>query len=260
MQKNNFYKYQGAGNDFILIDNRDNHFDRQNNTLVKLMCNRRFGIGADGLMLLNTSCDYDFEMVYFNADGFEGTMCGNGGRCIVRFAHDLGIIGNICKFIAVDGEHSAEVSNVEINLEMIDIHSIDEYENSKFFLNTGSPHAVVFVEDVDKIEIFEEGKKIRFSERFAPGGTNVNFVETTDKGLRIATYERGVEDETLACGTGITAAAIAWMYKNQLSTHTVNVSAKGGKLSVSAEKEGDKYVNIRLKGPAERVFDGFFFY
>ncbi|MFV0346316.1 MAG: diaminopimelate epimerase [Bacteroidales bacterium] len=258
MQNIHFYKYQGAGNDFVLIDNRKGSFDRQNNTLVKAMCDRRFGVGADGLMLLNASDDYDFEMIYFNADGFEGTMCGNGGRCIVRFAHDLGMIGKSCRFIAVDGEHLAEVSDADINLKMIDIHIIDEYDEGKFFLDTGSPHVVIFVDDIDKIKIYEEGRNVRYADRFTPDGTNVNFVQIVGDSLKIATYERGVEDETLACGTGITAAAIAWMYRHDISKQVVNISAKGGNLLVSAEKKDDKYVNVWLKGAAKRVFSGNF--
>lgn len=240
----------------MLIDNREGHFDRNNNILVKKMCDRRFGVGADGLMLLNANTDYDFEMIYYNADGFEGTMCGNGGRCIVRFAHDLGLIRNACRFIAVDGEHLAELSDFDVNLKMIDVHNIDRYESNKFSLNTGSPHAVIFLDNIDDINIFEEGRKIRYSDRFAPDGTNVNFVQVTDKDLKIATYERGVEDETLACGTGITAAALAWMHTNNKSKQTVNINAKGGQLSVSAEKNNSKYVNIWLKGPAKKVFEG----
>lgn len=253
----NFYKYQGAGNDFVIIDDRDNQFDHTNHQLVKFLCDRRFGIGGDGLMLLRSREGYDFEMVYFNADGNEGSMCGNGGRCIVAFAHDLGVIKDSCYFIAVDGPHEANLIKEKewISLKMIPVVSIEK--DKDYFLNTGSPHYVVNVESgLDQFDVVASGKSIRYNDRFKAEGTNVNFVEWNDEKLKIRTYERGVEDETLACGTGVTAAVLAMHDNGIVKNNFCDVKAMGGDLRVTFEKSELGYDNIWLQGPAKFVFKG----
>lgn len=251
-----FYKYQGAGNDFVIIDNRERRFDADNVALVARLCDRRFGIGADGLMLLQDHTNYDFEMRYFNADGREASMCGNGGRCMVAFASRVGIIGDKTTFMAVDGVHEAcVVANNLIDLKMIDVSAIEHGEDY-FFLNTGSPHVVRFVNDLEGFDVVGEGRKIRYNERFKDEGTNVNFAEFKGDLLYVYTYERGVEDETLACGTGITAAALCAGIRSAKERGRINVKAKGGSLSVSFIKKGEDFENIWLKGPADFVFKG----
>ena len=250
-----FYKYQGTGNDFIMIDDRQNHFDQENCKLIALLCDRKFGIGADGLILIRNHPDYDFEMIYFNADGHEGSMCGNGGRAIVRFAHDLGVIGNETKFIAVDGEHLALVSSDAISLKMMNVSNIEEGSDF-FYLNTGSPHYVKFLdEDLTQTDIITGGKAVRYSERFKEAGTNVNFIEkTATDSLYVRTYERGVEDETLSCGTGVTACALASSYLGMNSP--IAIKTLGGNLTVSFDKKNKTFENIYLIGPAKKVFSG----
>jgi diaminopimelate epimerase len=255
-----FFKYQGAGNDFVIIDDRSLDFDRSNNSLVKLLCDRRFGIGSDGLMLLRPSDEYDFEMIYYNADGFEGSMCGNGGRCIVAFAYEQRIIKKVTKFIAVDGEHAASVIQHKgqqwVSLEMIDVDVIEKGQGF-CYLNTGSPHYVQVVESLSNFDVVENGREVRNSDRFQKEGTNVNFIELTgDDSLSIRTYERGVEDETLACGTGVTAAVLT-AYSTGLSTaKEVKVRALGGELKVVFETSGESFTDILLQGPAELVYKG----
>lgn len=250
-----FYKYQGTGNDFVMIDDRQNQFDKNDHKLVALLCDRKFGVGADGLILIRNHADYDFEMIYFNADGHEGSMCGNGGRAIVRFAHDLGVIGDQTKFIAVDGEHEATVTSETISLKMGEVTAVEESDNF-FFMNTGSPHYVEFLnEDLSKTDVFAKGKKVRYNDRFKKEGTNVNFVEKTSaNSLFVRTYERGVEDETLSCGTGVTACALASSYLGLESP--VAIKTLGGNLSISFEKNGKSFANIFLIGPAVKVFKG----
>lgn len=250
-----FYKYQGTGNDFVLIDNRTNIFDRERRDIVAQICHRRFGIGADGFILLQNKEGYDFEMVYYNADGNESTMCGNGGRCIVQFAYDLGVIGAETRFLAVDGPHDAQVKDGLVHLHMIDVQAVNNLNEDTFFLNTGSPHYVQRVLEIEKYPIFEQGKAIRYSDAFKPGGTNVNFMEMQDETLFVRTYERGVEDETYSCGTGVTAAAIA---ASKLGASVpVHVKTLGGNLQVSFTHSGENtYSNIYLIGPAKRVFEG----
>ncbi len=207
-----FLKYQGTGNDFVMIDDRSRSFPADNQALIEQLCHRRFGIGADGLILLQNDDGYDFRMVYFNADGAEGSMCGNGGRCIVRFAHDLGLFTDRTRFRAVDGEHLAEVRGDEIFLKMSDVSGIED-RGGVSFLHTGSPHVVQFVtdlDDADVVNVVADGRTLRYDSRFAPGGTNVNYVQVVDGNtLYVRTYERGVEDETFSCGTGVTAVALA---------------------------------------------------
>jgi diaminopimelate epimerase len=251
-----FYKYQGTGNDFIILDNRN----EQHNLLasqVKHLCDRRFGIGADGLMLLNAKAGFDFEMKYYNADGGESTMCGNGGRCLVKFASHLGINKSSYRFWAVDGEHEAEIESAGIvRLKMQDVQKIEEYHGDSV-LNTGSPHYVKMVSIVENHDVFNEGRAIRNSNHFAKEGVNVNFVQQKDDDeIIVRTYERGVEDETYSCGTGVTAAALV-CYHNEIGFNDVIVHTRGGKLSVEFDKHGTReFNNIWLCGPAEKVFEG----
>lgn len=256
--KMTFSKYQGAGNDFILIDNRDNTFDRSNEQWVQKLCDRRFGIGADGLMLLQNKPNYDFEMIYYNADGREGSMCGNGGRCIVAFARDLGIITDKTVFLAVDGIHHASLSSDLVNLQMIDVHNF-ERDGEAYILQTGSPHYVEFVEKLKEKNVFQDGSDIRNNAVYAKEGINVNFIEAEEGGYFLRTFERGVEDETYACGTGATAAAMAIALHKDLSGDVaIPIRVLGGQLYISFHKIGHHFTHVFLKGPAEFVFKGIF--
>lgn len=251
-----FTKYQGTGNDFVLIDNRDLSFPKQNTQLIAFLCNRRFGIGGDGLILIENDIDFDFKMVYYNSDGNESTMCGNGGRCLVAFAKQLNMINNSCSFIAIDGLHHAEINAEIVSLQMIDVNEITVNENF-MFLNTGSPHHVQMVSDLNNFDLFNEGKQIRYSNLYAPGGTNVNFVEKVSNDcFKVRTYERGVEDETYSCGTGATAVAIAMFETNQTTANKIQIEVPGGKLTVSFTKNNDVFKNVILAGPATKVFEG----
>lgn len=254
--KIHFDKYQGTGNDFIMIDNRDLLFPKTNISLIKEFCDRRFGIGADGLILLENSEEVDFNMVYFNADGNEGTMCGNGGRCIVAFANKLGIINKNTTFNAIDGLHYATIDHNIVNLQMTDVTNIEVFENHSF-LNTGSPHHVTFCDSVEDLNVKELGSKIRNGAPYFKEGTNVNFVkQISEDSFKVRTYERGVEDETLACGTGVTAVAIAAHQINKTVSNSIKLKVLGGNLEVSFEKDGNSYKNVFLKGPAQFVFEG----
>jgi len=251
-----FYKYQGAGNDFIMVDNRALLFPKNNQTVISKLCDRKFGIGADGLILLEDSNPLDFKMIYFNADGKEGTMCGNGGRCIVAFAKELNIIENNTTFEAVDGAHSANFKKDLISLKMADINTVEEFKNHTF-LNTGSPHHILFQSDIDTVNVKEKGAEIRYGKPYFEEGTNVNFVEQIDdNSFKIRTYERGVEDETLACGTGATAVAIAANKTKKTNANHIKLEVLGGKLEVSFKIENHNYTNIFLTGPAVKVFEG----
>lgn len=252
-----FYKYQGTGNDFIIIDNRTNVFDRSNNALVAKLCDRRFGIGADGLMLLQAKAGYDFEMVYYNSDGNESSMCGNGGRCIVEFARTLGLVKEKAFFIATDGEHHANVQPGFISLKMKDVSTI-ELNTDFAYLNTGSPHYVQFVTNIETFPVFEEGKKVRYNERFKQEGTNVNFIEKYDNALFVRTYERGVEGETYSCGTGVTAAAIVAVLKGvSTSENECEIKTLGGNLKVKFNRTANNtFSDVWLEGPATFVFEG----
>ncbi len=252
-----FYKYQGTGNDFILVDNRQKEFSFTTEQ-INFICHRRFGIGADGLILLESEPGFDFRMVYYNSDGNQSTMCGNGGRCITAFAKHLGIIEDKARFIAIDGPHEATIdANEIVSLKMQDVKQM-ELGDDYFYLNTGSPHYVKLVKDVEHFDVFQEGRKIRNSDRFKEEGTNVNFIEKLEDELYVRTYERGVEDETLSCGTGVTAAALVAAVKG-ISTGKKNciVKTKGGILEITFEKVLEQnFYNIWLKGPALMVFKG----
>lgn len=249
-----FYKYQGTGNDFVMIDDRDEVLDLSDISWVKRLCDRKFGIGADGLIAIRNHKDYDFEMVYFNSDGSQ-SMCGNGARCAVAFAGQLGIVSEKTKFLAIDGPHEALLSDSIVELKMGDVSSIDVLEGD-FFLNTGSPHHIRMVEEIDSYPVFEQGKEVRYSEQYQPAGTNVNFIQKqSEERIFVRTYERGVENETLSCGTGVTAAALAFAADREAAT--IQIQTLGGELAVRFEKApGDGYQNIWLIGPAERVFSG----
>lgn len=252
-----FYKYQGTGNDFIMIDNRNLLFPKDDVALIRKMCDRRFGIGADGLILLENDSQHDFRMVYYNSDGNQSTMCGNGGRCIVRFAFDLQLITGETVFIAIDGVHHAAIVDDEISLQMIDVHKITKNEDGSVFLDTGSPHYVGLVTEIDDFPIFEFGKKIRYSKAYQPGGTNVNAVEKTGENtFKMRTYERGVEDETLSCGTGATAVAIALHFLGETTTNKIPLEVPGGALTVSFETKYGHYSKVYLTGVAQFVFKG----
>ncbi|MEJ6791446.1 MAG: diaminopimelate epimerase [Lacinutrix sp.] len=251
-----FYKYQGTGNDFVFIDNRQQLFNKNNTKLIAHLCNRRFGIGGDGLILLENDVEVDFRMIYFNADGNESSMCGNGGRCIVAFAEMLNIINKKTTFNAIDGLHKATIENGFVKLKMQDVETIEVYNNHTF-LNTGSPHHVTLVENLKDFDIKTEGSKIRYGAPYNNVGTNVNFVEQIDtKTFAVRTYERGVEDETLSCGTGVTAVALAMNTTSKTNANEIYLNVEGGQLTVSFEKTSNGYKNIWLQGSATLVFKG----
>ena len=250
-----FYKYLGTGNDFVILDNRNGEFSNLTTKQVHRLCDRRFGVGGDGLMMLNNKAGYDFEMLYYNSDGNPGSMCGNGGRCMIRFVSNMGMHKYTYKFFASDGEHEAEIDqhNV-IRLKMNDVKEIEEH-SSYILLNTGSPHLIKFATDVINVDVVETGREIRYSKKFSAEGVNVNFVESIgEDSIFVRTYERGVEDETLSCGTGVTASALVSAH-NPLGFNRVDVETPGGKLSVEFNKLSDtEFDNIWLCGPAEFVF------
>jgi len=251
-----FYKYQGTANDFVMIDNRDLHFDTANQQLVAFLCERRLGIGADGLILLQNRDGYDFEMVYFNADGRLGSMCGNGGRCTVAFAKQLGIITDKTFFLAADGDHEASITpDGLVSLKMNEVTAV-ECATDFYYLNTGSPHYVQFVPELAKYDVYQQGRDIRYNDRFKAEGTNVNFAQLPlqQEALFVRTYERGVEDETFSCGTGVTATAIAASFRGLESP--VKIKTLGGNLEVSFRREGERVTDIYLTGPAQVVFTG----
>jgi diaminopimelate epimerase len=253
-----FFKYQGTGNDFIMIDNRAGHF-RAGREQIASLCTRRTGIGSDGLILLEKHPGYDFSMRYFNADGGESTMCGNGGRCVIAFAHFLDVCGEETRFMAVDGEHTGGIRDGVVRLKMNDVTEIRETGDG-WFLDTGSPHYVLFREDVEHAEVFREGRELRHSDLFSPEGTNVNFTEVIDpQTIFNRTYERGVEDETLSCGTGSIAAALTLAHTRQNVSSPVTVLTRGGRLKVYFRKEEEGiFREIYLEGPAQQVFRGTF--
>ncbi|WP_295200964.1 diaminopimelate epimerase [uncultured Chryseobacterium sp.] len=248
-----FYKYQGTGNDFVMIDNRSGEWDSLEISDIAKLCDRRFGIGADGLIKINIAEGYDFEVDYYNSDGSK-SFCGNGARCSVAFAFFLDMFEGSCRFMAIDGPHEAEIHNGIIKLKMSDVEMIS-MDGEDSVLDTGSPHYVKYVEDLISYDVFAEGKSIRNSENYREKGINVNFVEKNGQdGIFVRTYERGVEDETYSCGTGVTAAALTFMQKNNLIS--VTVKTLGGNLAVQAEQDGSSFRNIWLEGPAKQVFKG----
>ena len=254
-----FEKYHGTGNDFILLDDRENKL-RLSKEQVEFLCHRRFGIGADGLLLLRKSDSFDFEMVYYNSDGLPGSMCGNGGRCIAAFAFKMGLVKSKMRFIAADGPHEAEIISsdpMEVRLQMSDV-SVVEKNPDFYFLDTGSPHVVKFLRDIDKLDVVSEGRKVRYNDRFRKKGTNVNFLEEKEDEIFVRTYERGVEDETLSCGTGVTASALAAATNGTLKpgAEACNVRTPGGLLRVYFKRTEAGFKQIYLQGPAQFVFSG----
>jgi len=252
-----FYKYTGAGNDFIIFNDFNNEIPDFSEKQIQFLCDRHFGIGADGIMILKKSKVLDFDMDYYNADGSGGTMCGNGGRCIVAFARKIGIIKNHTKFLASDGIHEAFINQRNIvKLKMIDTDKPKPVGNN-FYAYTGSPHYVIFSDEIESLDVFNEGRKIRYSEKYKENGINVNFVKIEkNHSISIRTYERGVEDETLACGTGSVAAALICAEINKFCSGEVIVHTKGGLLKVSFIEKNDRYEDIWLTGPADFIFEG----
>lgn len=264
MNKIDFFKYHGTANDFIMIDNREGDI-HLSQTVIENLCNRRTGIGADGLITLEKTDSYAFSMKYYNSDGKEGTMCGNGGRCTAVFARDVNAFSsNKVKFEAIDGLHIAELEDyLSFNETIVNLKMGDTQKPIKnklgYFLDTGSPHLIQFLnkDEYEKIDVFKYGSEIRHHELFkGQGGTNVNFVFVTDNHLKIKTFERGVEDETYSCGTGAVAAAIIASEKYEDVKSPVNLINKGGALTVTFKEEKDNYSDIWLKGPAKFVFKG----
>jgi diaminopimelate epimerase len=254
--KLDFYKYQGTGNDFVLLDNRSGQIVLSREQIARL-CDRRFGIGADGLMLLENAADSEFKMVYYNSDGRESTMCGNGGRCISVFAQALGMVGMTGRFSAIDGLHDFVIQEAgrSAKIKMIDVTDIERLDDA-LVLYTGSPHYVVFCDQIDGIDMIPEARAIRYNERFATAGININFVEVSGGRVRMRTYERGVEGETLSCGTGTVAAALGAVMQFTLPGNILEIQTPGGQLSVYFQRHGDSFTDIWLEGPAEKVFEG----
>ncbi|WP_136465578.1 diaminopimelate epimerase [Flagellimonas onchidii] len=249
-----FFKYQGTGNDFVIIDNRHNVFPKNDTKLIVRLCDRRFGIGADGLILIENDEKSDFNMIYYNSDASQ-SLCGNGGRCAVAFAHYLEMIGNETTFNAIDGLHYATIEGSEVNLKMGNVDEIKE-KPTYTFLNTGSPHHVQMVDNLEEVDVKIVGAKLRYG-MYGQSGSNINFVsQIDDDSFNARTYERGVEDETLSCGTGVTAVAIAMHKMGKTKSDLVKINMPGGNLSVSFEQQNGSYTNIFLKGPAKQVYKG----
>lgn len=250
-----FEKYQGTGNDFVMVDHRNGGLESLTTEQIALICHRRFGVGADGFILIENDDQFDFKMVYFNSDGRQSTMCGNGGRCSVMFARSLGIgSDDKIEFSAIDGKHSASVSSGIVSLSMQDVNSI-EHKSDDLFLDTGSPHHVQRVSNLSSFDVDSEGRRIR-NEVYGTEGSNVNFIEFKDDVLHVRTYERGVEGETYSCGTGVTASALAVHNLGVSTSNRIDIQTPGGQLAVSFSLVDGVYQNIHLIGPAENVFSG----
>ncbi|MEM8846045.1 MAG: diaminopimelate epimerase [Bacteroidota bacterium] len=253
--KAEFYKYQGTGNDFVMIDNRQEFFPKNDTKLIAHLCDRRFGIGADGLILLENDNLSDFRMVYFNSDGSESTMCGNGGRCLVAFANHLGIINSETTFIAIDGPHEAHIEGEMVRLKMQNVEEVRE-KPLYSFLDTGSPHHVQLVDNLDTFDVKTEGAKLRYG-LYGKSGSNINFVsQSDDTSFAVRTYERGVENETFSCGTGVTAVALAMHSLGKTQANAIKIKTVGGDLDVNFETENGMYKEVFLEGPAKLVFKG----
>lgn len=247
-----FSKYQGAGNDFIIIDNRTGSFPKETR-LVERLCDRKFGIGSDGLMLIEEHPELDYRMVFFNPDGSK-SLCGNGSRCGFAFAQTLGLVSDEASFETTDGIHKAEVVQDLVRFSLFDVAGLEKI-NGDYFVNTGSPHVVRLVDDIKAIDMISEGRSIRNSAPFiGQNGTNVNFAQLLQDRVLVRTYERGVENETLACGTGVTAVGLVVSEFGKDSP--VTIEARGGTLKVEFDKTNEGFKNIWLTGPAEHVFDG----
>jgi diaminopimelate epimerase len=256
MQPITFFKYQGTGNDFIIIDDRQLRFGKKDTKLIARLCDRKYGIGADGLILLQDHSDYDFKMIYFNADGRQSSMCGNGGRCIVSFAVYLGMVITHATFEAIDGVHHAKIyESGLISLQMSNVPNLQMFDGH-IYADTGSPHHVQLTDNIDHVDVVTQGRHLRH-ELYGETGANINFVEPhTGATFKVRTYERGVENETLSCGTGVTAVALAMHRTGQTSAHEVSLVTPGGELQVRFEPVENGYENIWLTGPAQQVFTG----
>ncbi len=256
-----FFKYHGTGNDFIIIDNRTDFFSGDARLIARL-CDRRFGIGADGMLLLGHAEGYDFKMTYYNADGSPATMCGNGGRCMAAFARLLNPGKAYFLFLAGDGPHQAQImrDGNGIDTVRLSMRDVDNpgHEKRDYILNTGSPHFVRFLRNVNQedFDLVAEARSIRYNERYATEGINVDFVSPAPDGIMVRTYERGVEDETLSCGTGVTASAIAWAMEYGLTTGPVKIESRGGTLTVDFTRQGNRFTEVYLTGPAVLVYQG----
>ncbi len=250
-----FYKYQGTGNDFVMIDNRQQTFDKKDIEHISFLCDRRFGVGADGLILIENHDALDFEMVYYNADGSQ-SFCGNGGRCAVAFAKQLGIIKDDADFLAIDGKHYASIKGDIVKLQMANVNTVEKHDNH-VFLDTGSPHHIQFEEQITDFDIKTLGAKIRYGAPYNAVGSNVNFVKKfSDTEFKVRTYERGVEDETLSCGTGVTAVALAMHYIGETEKNLITLKTQGGDLQVAFQSQNGTYNNVWLIGPAKIVYQG----
>ncbi len=251
-----FYKYQATGNDFIIIDDREELFEIDDSNLIKSLCERKMGVGADGLILLRNHNSYDFEMIYFNSDGNQSTLCGNGARCIVSFANTLDLISSKSTFLAIDGIHQANIYDKSVSIKFNDIKSI-QFDNGNYIVDSGSPHFITFKDNIENLDVENEGRSIRNMNKFSRDGINVNFVSLGDS-IRIRTYERGVESETLSCGTGAVAASIALFYSGLFEDNEVDLQTNGGLLSVTFDEFNGVFKNIWLTGEANLVYIGEF--
>ncbi len=249
-----FYKYHGAGNDFILIDNRSSVFQGDKIEFAKKWCSRRFGIGSDGIIFLEEDSESDFMMDFYNPDGSQ-SFCGNGSRCIVKFAKDLGLIENTTQFKAIDGLHKAIFVEENVKVKMSDVAAVQNI-GKDHFIDTGSPHYISYDKEEER-DIVEFGKSIRYSDAYKKDGTNVNLItKLGEQRIKVRTYERGVENETLACGTGATACGLSFAFLNELSEGIITTDVKGGSLKIHFNRQGENFTNIWLEGPAEFVFKG----
>lgn len=256
--KIDFYKYQGTGNDFVMLDNTGGDYDNLSIDQVRLCCDRKYGVGADGLIKINALEGFDFEVEYFNADGTK-SFCGNGARCSVKFVNDHILKKDSYSFTAIDGEHTAQISGEEVNLEMRSVSEVEVTSKDIYIIDTGSPHFLQFSKDIDNIDMYDFGRRVRYSPDFEEDGINVNLLEEiTPRSFKIRTYERGVEDETLSCGTGITAAAIAFAVKNDLfDSQEFSIKSLGGDLTVKLNRQSqNQFIELRLIGAAKKVFKG----
>lgn len=251
-----FYKYQGAGNDFIMIDNRNDLISKDKEKMAIKLCERRFGLGSDGLIFIEADKDVDFNMNFFNPDGSQ-SFCGNGSRCAVKFAKYLNAFeGDKTDFKAIDGIHSAELIDGNVKVSIQNVLSYDKYEDD-YYMHTGSPHYMKFYNNVDEEDLILISREIRYSEKFKPGGTNVNFIQKVNNyTIKIRTYERGVENETYACGTGATACALTQAIVEEIPRGNIKVKAKGGDLSVDFVQDSSGFSDVWLEGPAEFVYKG----
>lgn len=250
-----FHKYHGAGNDFIMIDNRDGQFSGDKIPFVQKWCSRRFGIGSDGMIFLESHPEYDFVMDFYNPDGSQ-SFCGNGSRCAMQFAKDIGQISDKAVFEAIDGVHEAFFTDKGVKVKMGNVDGVERPDNN-YFIHTGSPHYISYRSSDDERDIVEYGREVRYSDNYKSEGTNVNLVkELSDREIKVETYERGVENETFACGTGAVACGLSYGFIHELSEGPVNVKVKGGDLVIHFEKSGESFSNVWLEGPAAFVFKG----